>query len=376
MTGRPVDAQRRQERQDAFLAAFAQTGILKRAAEQTGIKAQQHHAWVANDPGYAARFTQAKEEAGNLVAGSRLPHSRGYRQGGQRGAARQENQEKFLEALSRSGVAADAAREAGIAKGTYNQWMRVDPEFAKRAREVFTATEEQRARAMSERRSSAGRASWANPERRTEWARRQREEFWTPQRRAEWGERTTEIARSPEGRASRSAAGKKVWEDPEFRRRHGETMRQRWNDPEYKARMAEYTARPEVREARSRAARARWDALNPEQRKAHLKRMRSAMKGGYRLTKIEAMVLVALNSRDLPYFVHKPVGGYVADILIPSLKLIIECDGAYYHELRREGDEARDAALLALGYETIRLSEEEINGRQWDRLDEAVTRLA
>lgn len=377
MTGRPVDAQRRRERQDSFLAAFARTGILTMAGKEAGIPAPQHHAWVKNDPGYAERFALAKAEAeaAGLADANRRPRARNGKYGGERGAAKKQNQEKFLEALRRCGIAIDAANETGIVKATYNYWMRTDPAFAERAREAFAASAEARAQTVFERRSRAGNAAWADPGRRSEWARRQRQEFWTPERRADWSQRVSEIASTPETRAARSAGAKRAWEDPEKRSQFSETMRQRWENPEYRAKQVATMADPESRRRRSDAAKARWALVPPEERKLRLRKMRRQLKGGYRLTKIEAAVMTALNERGLPYFVHYPVDGYVADLLVPSLNLVIECDGAYYHERRNGTDEIRDAALLALGYETLRLSESEINGRKWERLDAEVSRL-
>lgn len=377
MTGRPVDAQRRRERQDAFLAAFARTGILTMAGEEAGIPAPQHHHWVKTDPEYAERFARAKAEAeaDGLADANRRPRARNGNYGGERGAVKKQNQERFLEALRRCGIAIDAANEVGIVKATYNYWMRTDSAFAERAREAFAAREEVRAQTVFERRSRAGNAAWADPERRSEWARRQRQEFWTPERRADWSRRVSEIANTPETRAARSAGAKRAWEDPEKRSQFSETMRQRWEDPEYRARQEAKMAEPESRRRRSEAAKARWALIPPEERRARLRKMRRQLKGGYRLTKIEAAVMTALNERELPYFVHYPVDGYVADILVPSLSLVIECDGAYYHDRRNGTDEIRDAAMLALGYETLRLSEGEINGRKWDRLDAAVSRM-
>lgn len=107
-----------------------------------------------------------------------------------------------------------------------------------------------------------------------------------------------------------------------------------------------------------------------------MRQLRRAFNGGYRLTKIEATVMVALNDRELPYLVHKPIDDYVADILIPTLRLVIECDGAYHHNHRPDSDQARDAAMNQLGYHVLRLTEDEITNKVWDRLDDAIHRLS
>lgn len=375
MRGRPVDTERRRERQDAFLAAFAQTGILKQAAEGSGIITQQHYNWVKTDPEYAARFEELKQGADDLAAANRKPHSRGYKQGGERGANKTRKQEKFLESLARTGILADAATEAGVVIGSYHYWRRSDPEFAARAEAAIAATEQQREQTMAERHSHGSKAAWEDQERRDDWARRQREEFWTPERRAQQAQRMVESAATPEGHAMRIESGKRQWTD-EKRQRRSREMLEMWTDPEYRESMAEKMVTSGNREASSRFSRERWAAMSPEERAARLKKMHSAFKGGHKLTKIEAAVLVALNEREVPYFVHKHVGGYVADILIPSLHLVVECDGAYHHNKRKGTDEIRDAALLALGYETLRLSEAEIKAKDWARLDEAITRLS
>lgn len=378
MTGRPVDAQRRQERQDAFLAAFARTGIITTAGEEAGVPGPQHHYWVKTDPEYGERFARAKAEAeaAGLADANRRPRARNGNYGGERGAVKKRNQEKLLEALRRCGIAIDAANEAGIAKATYNNWIRTDAGFAERAREALAAAEEARAKTVFERRSRAMSAAWDDPERRAEWGRRQRDELWTPERRAAESERQRQLAEDPAVREARSRAARTAWDKPGSHERKSQQMRDQWQDPDFRALMAEKMAAPEAREARSRAARQYWAALLPEQRKKRLKGMRAVMKGGYRLTMLEAAVMVALNERELPYFVHMPVDGFIADILVPSLKLVIECDGAYYHGQRNGTDETRDADLAALGYETVRLSEAEIKAKDWARLDETIARLS
>jgi very-short-patch-repair endonuclease len=103
--------------------------------------------------------------------------------------------------------------------------------------------------------------------------------------------------------------------------------------------------------------------------------MRRAFKGGHKLTAIEAAVMQALNDREIPHLVHKTIGRYIADILVPSLHLVIECDGAWHHSRRIASDKERDEELRALGFETLRLSEEEIKAKDWSRLDAELARL-
>ena len=50
---------------------------------------------------------------------------------------------------------------------------------------------------------------------------------------------------------------------------------------------------------------------------------------------------------------------FVADFLCPDLKLSIELDGKI-HEYQKEHDEIRDEILLILGYQIIRISNQEV----------------
>ena len=51
------------------------------------------------------------------------------------------------------------------------------------------------------------------------------------------------------------------------------------------------------------------------------------------------------------------------DAYIPSLNLIIEADGTYWHQMEhvKNKDRAENAYLKKCGYKLLRLSEEEIN---------------
>ena len=48
------------------------------------------------------------------------------------------------------------------------------------------------------------------------------------------------------------------------------------------------------------------------------------------------------------------LGRYIVDLLVPSLKLVVEVDGGY-HEERQRQDERRDGALARAGYHVVRV---------------------
>ncbi len=95
-------------------------------------------------------------------------------------------------------------------------------------------------------------------------------------------------------------------------------------------------------------------------------------------TKIEVKIQNFLTLLHIEYFTHKYISeithSYQCDILIPSTKTIIECDGCYWHgcpickklinkriQKQIEDDKRRTQELQNKGYNVIRLWEHEIN---------------
>jgi very-short-patch-repair endonuclease len=75
------------------------------------------------------------------------------------------------------------------------------------------------------------------------------------------------------------------------------------------------------------------------------------------------MLLELIRSSSLPHpKTEVPVGRYRVDILWPDARLIVEMDGAKWHNTPRriEFDKRRDAELAALGYLTIRVTWSEL----------------
>lgn len=70
------------------------------------------------------------------------------------------------------------------------------------------------------------------------------------------------------------------------------------------------------------------------------------------LTPIEDQLLQGLLGRDLQSRVQFGIGPYRADFAFPSQRLVVEADGRDWHDPIR--DEARDRALRALGWVTLR----------------------
>jgi hypothetical protein len=191
--------ERRQEQQQAFLAAFAKTGIISRASEESGVIFTQHHRWMKDDEAYAARFAELKRQTAVLAAETRKPPgpAMGTRQTGPRAERQRANQERFLAALSVAGILADACKETGIPQATHVYWANHYPEYASAVEAVLAETAELRKRKIAERIGAGSRKAWDDPERREAWSEHQRTS-WTPEMREAAGQRNVDRMADPE----------------------------------------------------------------------------------------------------------------------------------------------------------------------------------
>lgn len=81
---------------------------------------------------------------------------------------------------------------------------------------------------------------------------------------------------------------------------------------------------------------------------------------------IEVKIQNYLKQLGIEYFTHQYINighAYQCDILIPSMNLVIECDGNYWHSypIGRDIDHIRTAELIDNGFKVLRLWEFEIN---------------
>ena len=248
--------------------------------------------------------------------------------------------------------------------------MNTDPSYAERAGEILEATAEQRRQAIAERVGKASRIRWDDPERRAAWSEYQ-QSAWTPEKRADASQRMRKLMADPEHRAVWDATRRSPMDTPEGREHHAAFMKGLWADPEYRERRLQDIRSPESRRRSSEGAKAQWARMSPEERREIMRRRRVVFKGGFRLTQIEATVISALNDLGAWYRVHAKVDGYIADILVQP-DLVVECDGAWFHDQRTDRDEIRDQRLAGLGFRTLRLKEAEIkDGSFVVRLKEA-----
>jgi len=83
-------------------------------------------------------------------------------------------------------------------------------------------------------------------------------------------------------------------------------------------------------------------------------------------TSIEVKIQNFLKKLEIEFFTHeymKIKHGYQCDILIPSMNIVIECDGNYWHKypIGKELDHIRTKELIKKGFKVLRLWEFEIN---------------
>lgn len=147
-------------------------------------------------------------------------------------------------------------------------------------------------------------------------------------------------ALTPEARAQRVAAMHQISHSPE----QIERLRQRRQTPEARAKTANITRRI-------------WAEHDEDMRQSRIKPMLEA-----NLSSLERTVALLLDSLGLAYITQKKFGRYFVDFFVPAQRLIIECDGRYWHSLpeRREHDKKRDAYFIAHGYRVLHLPEEAI----------------
>lgn len=89
-------------------------------------------------------------------------------------------------------------------------------------------------------------------------------------------------------------------------------------------------------------------------------------------TSIERKLYEELKNRGLLFETQKLINGrFLVDAYIPSLNLVIEADGDYWHSLDRvvKKDKAENAYLKKCGFKTIRISEKEINSGDYYKID-------
>lgn len=180
----------------------------------------------------------------------------------------------------------------------------------------------------------------------------------------------------PETKARRSAAAVEINNRPGRRERQAELMRSKFaSDPDFRARhsaaLIEIFKDPLAHTTRSLSMQLAWlknhgklansaNALWQESRSAsgRARRQNIAARRAARnpITPQEWMVAEALNELEVPYLIHKVIGGCEVDLYVPSLRLHIEVDGGnHVGEENEARDAVRDARHVTAGYRILRI---------------------
>lgn len=115
-----------------------------------------------------------------------------------------------------------------------------------------------------------------------------------------------------------------------------------------------------------------------EEHKAKLKITRAKQITPTKDTKIEIKIQNFLEQLGIDYLKHKHINinhSYQCDIFIPSMNLVIECDGVYWHSYPtgREIDSIRTKELLEKGFKVLRLWEFEIKAMDINQFKERLS---
>ena len=95
-------------------------------------------------------------------------------------------------------------------------------------------------------------------------------------------------------------------------------------------------------------------------------------------TKIEVKIQNYLKVLGITFFTHQYMKdiehGYQCDILIPSMNLVIEADGDYWHKypIGKDIDHIRTTELIEKGFKVLRLWENEINVISLNKFEEDI----
>lgn len=173
----------------------------------------------------------------------------------------------------------------------------------------------------------------------------------TSEARSAWWAQLTP-ARRELMRQRRSVAQKKRWE--------------RLSIDERKEKM-----RPAIMQGAA-AAKARWAAMSPQEKSERLAPIWRASQSA-NPSSIEETVAKLLDALSVKYRRQAYIGRCLVDFWLKAQRLVIECDGDYWHSLpgRAEADERRDAWLKSRGFSVLRLRETDIRaGRVASRLAE------
>jgi len=207
------------------------------------------------------------------------------------------------------------------------------------------------------------------------------QQFSDPEMRKQQSERTSLRVGTPEARKAHSERLQEFYsraESDQIKQRSRETLAQTKLQAGYQERvnagMKRVSSDPLVKMHRQDASKLlNADPAYRAKRRAGIirswqdeqkrdERGHKSFKGYTKPTSIEIIVEQLLQALDIPYESQWAMGRYIVDFYIPSKRLVIECDGEYWHSKpeAQARDARKDAYLQQKGYTILRLPGEQI----------------
>jgi very-short-patch-repair endonuclease len=156
-------------------------------------------------------------------------------------------------------------------------------------------------------------------------------------------------AHSPKANAKRRDSLVKVW-TKEKRMVVSKISKERHQNPKFKRKH---------HRGMSVAMQKWWDGRTEEQR---VSQTRASLKviSSNSVSEIERMVVKELSKYKLKFVQQAEFKRYHVDVYLPKHKLVIECDGSWWHKDSAAHDKKRDRYLHKLGLTVVRLKEKHI----------------
>lgn len=184
--------------------------------------------------------------------------------------------------------------------------------------------------AGKKRLAQLAKARWADPEYRRKWreARAKTKEERSATSKRIWSD--------PERLAKLSEQLKRVWAIPEYRSLKTKQSQEQWEDSEYIEKQSTGINDPEVLKVISENSKRFW--ANSEYREKLGRHLTDCRLNMPTISSIQIKLYELLTELNVDYVSESretTVGPFSFDCLIPSRKLFIECQGDYWHSLKK-----------------------------------------
>jgi very-short-patch-repair endonuclease len=181
----------------------------------------------------------------------------------------------------------------------------------------------------SEKLSRSTSRQWSNNDYRLKM-KSMMDEFWKDENFINNHKKSTN---TEEVKRINSENAKKAWAINDYRDGHVLTLKEKWKNPEFRQNISNKTriwvnSNKKIKETLSDQAKERWKADLYRNKMAVV---RSNMQSSG--TKIELTLYSLLNDMGIKYERQHKIGYYLFDCFLPDHKILIECNGDYWHSL-------------------------------------------